>query len=497
MISVEPGFFPQENPGEPVQGGTLTFAEFAETRSLDPSVVIAAGAAGGNSMVALYDQITRFNPETGVFEPRVAESVAPNDDFTEWTISIRPGINFSDGTPLNADAVVGSMTWYMASHGNDVAIIGPLWEGVEKVDDLTVKITLTDSWATFPSLLSRSLGMIVAPAAIAGDEFEPIGAGAWLPGEYAPGEHLTFKPNPNHWDGVPYLDELRFVWLGVDQTKYESFVGGAVHGAYLNDNEVNQRLADDGFPRYTYVSNNSRVILINHSEGHPGADLRVRQAMALAVDPKMLNDRVNSGIGMYGKTMFAPSSVWHSEDAEVNEFDPEAAAELVEEAKAEGFDGNLQVMGPQTSTEVMLALKALWESVGFTVEVDEVRNVADFITRLYVEKNFSMTTSGLNSLDEDPYQNLFSALDSKATTNVGMYNDPEMDALLAELRETPLDDTAAAQDVLTRMENRYTETVPFITYGYFTPTTVWQEDVYGLLPVGEGLTDFGKAWIQP
>src|SRR5699024_2022281 len=233
--------------------------DLSEVRSLDPSQVIATGASGGSALVAVYDQVMRLNMETWEYEPRMAESVEPNDDFTEWTITMRDGIEFSDGTPLDAEAVAGSMEGYLASKGYDTSLIAPLWDGVEVVDDLTVKVKLKESWATFPSMLARALGFIVAPAAISGDEFKPIGAGAFVEGHYSPGEELVLEANPNHWDGAPYLDQLRFVWLGEDQTKLDSMASGSVDVAYIQDPELVDEQIEAGTGRVTTLANMGRL----------------------------------------------------------------------------------------------------------------------------------------------------------------------------------------------------------------------------------------------
>lgn len=111
-------------------------------------------------MTALYDNLVRWNQRTQQFEPRLAENIESNEDYTEWTIEVRPGVTFSDGTPVNADAVIGSMNYFVENRAQDMGVIGPLWGGAEKVDEMTVQINLTDSWATFPFALGLGMGSL-------------------------------------------------------------------------------------------------------------------------------------------------------------------------------------------------------------------------------------------------------------------------------------------------------------------------------------------------
>src|SRR5688572_2351159 len=89
----------------PVAGGTLTMNMFSQTLGLDPIVTSGSGVLGGMEMVAVYDTVMRWNPEAGKYEPRTAESLTPNADFSEWTLKIKSGIKFSDGTDYDAEAV--------------------------------------------------------------------------------------------------------------------------------------------------------------------------------------------------------------------------------------------------------------------------------------------------------------------------------------------------------------------------------------------------------
>ena len=77
----------------------MTFAEFSEPPSLDPIVTTGNGTTGATEMAAVYDTLMRYDPDTGKYEPRTAESVTSSADSLEWTVKIRPGIKFSDDTP--------------------------------------------------------------------------------------------------------------------------------------------------------------------------------------------------------------------------------------------------------------------------------------------------------------------------------------------------------------------------------------------------------------
>ena len=87
------------------QGGELTMGVQLMAIGLDPTVALGTGVAGATEITAIYDTLMRYNPDTGEIDPHVAESLEPNDDFTQWTLTLPEGITFGNGDPLTAEAV--------------------------------------------------------------------------------------------------------------------------------------------------------------------------------------------------------------------------------------------------------------------------------------------------------------------------------------------------------------------------------------------------------
>lgn len=487
--------YEQEAPGDPVSGGTLTFADFVENRSLDPSKTIATGFSGGSPLVAIYDQLIRWNTAEQDWEPQLAESYESNDDHTVWTVTLREGAQFSDGTPVNADAVIGSVNYYLAEQGYDLGVIGPLWKGIEKVDDRTVEFQLTGSWTTFPHMLGQGMGFIVAPAAIEGGTFsEPIGAGPFTFESYAPAEDMVLTANPNYWNGEPYLEKLRFVWIPDDVARADTVRDGASHVGLTNNTEITWDLREEDMNGAVVVNANNTLLMINHAaEGRAGSYDKARQAIGYAIDVELITERQRSGKGMPTKAIFSSWSQWDS-GVETLTYDPEKAKSLLEEAKAEGFDGNVEITGVASAQDTILTMTANLEAAGFTVEQDIMRSVVDYTTKLFIERSYDTGSAGLSITEADPYQRLFSSLHSQAFTNILGIKDPELDALIEELRTKEGDDRA---DVLKRIDERYQEIVPAVTLSAGTNYVYWGDNVHGVFTTSEMMVDFSKAWIQP
>lgn len=490
------GIIGDQEPGEPVSGGTLTLAEYTEARSLDPTETIAHGASGGNALAAIYDVLIRYDHETTEFEPWLAEAMESDEEFRTWTLTLREGVEFSDGTPLDAASVVGSIDHYIDNGGSDAATLAPHIEDVEVQDEATVVFHLNTPWSTFPSMLSQGAGMIVAPAAIEGEEFAPIGAGPFTLERYAPQEEMLLDAREDYWGGSPHLDTLRFIWPQGDEAKVDALESGSVDAAFLRTPADIEDAYELGHPGYSEVHSLGNVLLINHQQDRPGADLRVRQAIAYALDAEVTYERAHEGAGIPFEGLFSEHSRW-STQAELPGNDTERASELLEEAMADGYDGHLTYLGGadgNVSRNEGLAAKALLESVGFTVELDLLTSIADRTQRMFVDKDFDIARGALSISEADPFQGLYRNLHPESPINSGSYDSPEMNEHLAQLQGAATDEER--QEALDLIEEEWHQSIPYVGEGsgsFFVP---WQEDVYGVEPSSEMLLLFGDAWID-
>ncbi|MGN0065727.1 MAG: ABC transporter substrate-binding protein [Nocardioides sp.] len=484
----------EKSSAEPVRGGTLTYADVTEARSLDPTKTYATASAGGTPMAAVYDVLVRWNPESKAFEPWLAEGLEANADFTSWTLTLREGVTFSDGTPLDADAVVGSLKYFITNNGSDAPLLAQNVTSYEATDERTVVFTLNKPWSTFPNILAQGAGMVVAPAAIAGKEFTPIGAGPFTLEKYAPGEELLLAARKDYWKGEPYLEKLRFVVLQSEGATLDSLKNDEVQGALLIYSPDEQEARAEGLPGYRDLASVHPVLWINQREGTDGSDPRVRRAIALATDAELYNERVDKGEGIASTEVFADESRWAS-DATAPAEDLEEAEKLVAEAKADGFDGELVYLDdsdPRSQNEA-LVVKAMLERVGFSVKTETAASVADKMQRLYVDHDFDLATGGLAISEADPFHRLSSGLSSTSYANLTGYADEEMDGLLADLQAAG-DDEARAE-VVGQIEQHWYDTTPGVPLGAGSWYVTWNQKVQGVVPAAEFMMLFGEAWI--
>ena len=473
-------------------GGTITMATWSATQSLDPVQVAGTGNSGGAELAALYDTIMRYDPASGAFEPQTAESLTPNDDFTQWTLTLRSGITFSDGAPYDSAAVVANMQRHTEARSNASSLVAPITDYATP-DDLTVVFTLAFPWNNFPFALAGTPGMVVNPAAVAaqGDAFgtnpQGAGAGPFVFDEFRPDESLTLTRNPDYWGGEVPLDGVRFIHAGDGPQTYEAFRAGSVDLAFLRDAGAIADAEADGAEgiRVQYSANDTLIMNngfpITCQEGEPAprcegqpdgtelestaptADKRVRQAVAAAIDLETLKQRVYGGAGFMSSALISEDSRWY-DGVEGPAYDIERARDLVEQAKADGWDGRIRVSCHTGLPTWGTAVQGMLEAAGMQVDLTDQQEIAANTSAVIVRKDFDLACFGSSISDAEPFFALNRDFNSTYVTtgggNFSGYVNPSVDEAIAAGRAAGSE--AEVKAAISTIARAYAEDVPFL-----------------------------------
>jgi hypothetical protein len=236
---------------EPVTGGEVVMAVESETNSYLPGK-FAGSEAGYNVARAVYDSLMLKDDE-GTLQPYLAESLEPNEDFTQYTLKLREGVLFHDGTPLNAEAIKYAFDNHLKVAGSTVAGNLRDVDSVTVVDDLTVTYDLNRANAAFPDLLQGPIGWPFSPTAAqaAGEDFgsQPVGTGPFKLVSYTRDNATVLERNEDYWqEGLPYLDRITFRPIPDEESRLAAFQSGdvdAVHSVRLSGFGSQVRALDD------------------------------------------------------------------------------------------------------------------------------------------------------------------------------------------------------------------------------------------------------------
>jgi peptide/nickel transport system substrate-binding protein len=488
--------------GEPTSGGTLDVAVWFQASSLDPADGNISGVANGSALVALYDVLMRWDAATDTFEPQLAESLEANDDSTQWTLKLRPDVTFSDGTPLNSEAVVYSIN--RANEKESPAAVGLIAriESMDTPDDLTVVFHTKEPWVRFPFVLTNSLGLVVSPTAAeaAGDDFatNPVGAGPFTLERFSDGEEMVLTARDDYWDGRPNLDEVRFVPVtSGDADRLAGMTSGDFDAGFLRNAGVIGDALDEGYGGYVEIQNFGELLLMNGRDGRPTADPRVRSAVALAIDTDDINQRVNQGQGIWSKAMFPESSQWDTSAAAVpNASDAEAATALLDEAKAEGYDGAISILCDAAADRqaMSITMEAQLEAVGFDVTIDEKASIGDVVPLVQTEHDYDLACWGNNTVDAAPLQELDVFFNGPSGYAEGYV---DADAVQEQLDALALAGDAEAESAaITAVQEIWTESMPGLPLAAVRELLAWTPEVHGIVPTSATMVLLQDAWIE-
>ncbi|WP_162942058.1 ABC transporter substrate-binding protein [Desertimonas flava] len=460
---------------------TIVVALDAETNSWRPGSASFA-AAGYNVAYSIYDPLV-VRAADGSYQPYLAESVEPNEDFTVWTVTLRDGVMFHDDTPLDAEALVANFTDYLMAEDSEVAGDDQLGqvEELALIDELTVEYRLVAPNAVFPDILTTDAGFPFSPTAAAQDPNgeNPVGTGPFVFDEWTRDSQLTVVRNENYWqEGQPSLAAITFRPMPDTDTREQALAAGDVDAMLsLTGSSTVGEL--DGVTVTRRPGNVAAAVLFNNT-APPFDDVRVRRALSTAIDPEELMIVSEADGTAKANQMFGVDSPYYSEDAaaiaEELSNDPEAAqAELQgyldDPERSDGAEpgDSLSITLHCNSSPAAMAVaqfyQSEWNDIGVDVEIIPVESAtlqAQARSKEYQAQCYRV------GKEFDAGRALDAAFGQESSQNFTGYSSPEVTALLDELRSTS--DPATRVDLVGQISVILAEAVPQL-YGAPTVAT--------------------------
>ncbi|HEY3355102.1 MAG TPA: ABC transporter substrate-binding protein [Polyangia bacterium] len=323
------------------RGESLIVGRASDPLSLDPARTTDSESI--ETCEQVFEHLVRYRFDSMEIEPALAThwEVAPNG--REWTFHLRTGVTFHDGTPLTADAVVWSLERQRDPSHRDHKPDFVYWESsfrniqkIEKVDELTVRITIERPYAPFLANLAMFPVSILSPGAVrrAGEGYDrhPVGTGPFRFVEWIPGERLVLTANPYYWGGAPKLEYLVFRPIRDARQRLQAMEGNAVDVAYgLAPHDIPYVRLHPDLMLHRAPGNNVAYLAMN-TQKPPFNDVRVRRAVNYAINKVPLTKLIHQGMATPAKGPVPPGLWGYLADQPDYHYDRERARALLREA---------------------------------------------------------------------------------------------------------------------------------------------------------------------
>lgn len=342
-------------------GGDISFGLEAESTSYCLSKAQLA-ISGIQVAAAVYDTLTVPNAK-GEAVPYLAKSVTANADNTVWTITLRDGVKFHDGTPVDAAAVKLNLdAWRGApgapNSGTLFPIVLSFIQDVAVTDPSTVTVTMNTPVSDYDHYLyAEGRAGIMAPAQLnAGDDCatKMIGSGPFTLESYAQNEKTVVKKNPNYWQkGYPKADSITFVPVTDAAARGNQLQGGQLDVAHTTSAEQIDNIKNNAQLKSLIQKPGYRELryYIMLSDSPPFDDPVAREAFTSAIDRKKVNDISNKGEFELANSLMDKGVAGSVKDAGYPKFDLKKAKKLVEQVKAKTGGSFDVVLGTTTDAE--------------------------------------------------------------------------------------------------------------------------------------------------
>lgn len=406
--------------------GRLVAAIAGEPDQLDPNKTSAYFSF--EVLENVYD--TLVEPDANLqMRPALAESWNVSTDQLTWTFHLRPGVTFHDGSPLTADDVVFTYRRIIDEELSNVDKLSAVAD-VRASDPATVVIRLKHP---SPNLLTN-LGGFKGMAIVQRKNVEsgqiathPIGTGPFAFESQKSGDSISLKANPGYWGGAPKVAGVIFRFIPEKSTALSALQAGEIDWTdSIPTQRVNQLKDDDSVNLAVTPSNDYWYLALNEAR-RPWNDVRVRQAIAYAIDRDAIVAATSYGTAANNQLAIPKGNPWYT-DYDRYRYDIERAKRLLSEAKAAPQNLDMLVTNeyPETVTAAQIIADNL-APLGITVNIRTV----DFATWLDEQNNghFDMLMMGwLGNIDPDDFY--FAQHHTNGTSNAQKYSNPEVDRLL-------------------------------------------------------------------
>ncbi|MDU8943034.1 ABC transporter substrate-binding protein [Ovoidimarina sediminis] len=403
----------------------ITIGMQLEPPNLDPT----GGAAAAIDEVVyanVFEGLTRYQSD-GSIAPGLAESWEISDDGLTYTFNLREGVTFHDGAAFTAEDVKFSLDRARAEDSTNAQ--KGLFAGIADVaviDDTTVRVTLSSPNGGFLTNMAWGDAVILDPASAETAATNPVGTGPFRFSQWVQGDRVELVRNPDYWGEAPALEAATFKFISDPTAAFAAMMAGDIDAfpGYPAPETLVQFEAD---PRFKLLigSTEGETILSTNNKADALSDVRVRKALAHAINRQEIIDGAMFGYGTPIGTHFAPHNPDYVDLTAGSAYDPELAKSLLAEAGyGDGLTLSLKLPPPSYARRGGEIIANQLAAVGITAQIENLE-WAQWLEQVFRGKDFDLTiVSHTEPMDINIYAR---------PEYYFQYDKPEFQELMAEL----------------------------------------------------------------
>ncbi len=370
---------------------TLTLGMVLEPPNLDPT----AGAASAIREVTyqnIFQGLTRIDRH-GQVQPSLARSWTVSPDGLTYTFTLQPNVKFHDGSPFDCSAVQFSYGRAMApdSVNAQKQLFAPI-SRVDCPDKLTARITLKQPASNFLFDMGWGDAVMVSPSSAGGNKTHPIGTGPFRFKQWVQGDRVELVRNPDYWGPAPKLSAVTFRFIADPAAATAAMLAGDLD-AFPNfpaPDALDQFRHDPRFAVHIGTTEGKTIVALNEAR-HPFDDIRVRRALAYAIDRKAVIDGAENGLGQPIGSHYVPTDPGYIDLTGVYPYDPAKAKALLAEAGIKpGTTFTLTLPPPPYARRGGEIVAAMLEQVGLHAKLVPIE-WAQWIDQVFLHSQYDAT----------------------------------------------------------------------------------------------------------
>lgn len=427
----------QAQTATPKTGGLLKISH--STRIAQLNVLQLSGPSEYLAVDMIYSGLTRLDPNMTP-QPELAISWTAAPDAKAFTFRLRPGVTFHDGSPFTAADVVATFKAIL-----DPATKSPARSVLDMIADIaavdpgTVLFTLKVPYADFPVSVAHANARIVSAAALARPLTEldtrANGTGPFKIDSFDSARMLRLVKHPGYYrPGQPYLDAIEMYLFPDLAAETQNFLSGAMDVMLDVQQADFKRIAAARGVTALRVPSGRFVNIVMRQDSKPFDDVRVRNALAHAVDRSMLVDLVLDGLGRPAADNCISPGYRFLADSPLPPYDPPRARQLLAEA---GYPQGIKIPlicsnRPAIRSQVGVAVKQMAAPAGFDIDVQTIPHDT-YLANVWRKGNFYIGFWGMQPTEDAAFTLLFTTDAAFADT---AWNNKEFDELVARGRSS-------------------------------------------------------------